>query len=51
MRDLMPPEKQLSKKKFNFQLADEEVSFELSGFSHNAVTPIGMRCPVPVWLW
>ena len=48
VRDLMPPEKQLSKKKFNFQLADEEVSFELSGFSHNAVTPIGMRCPVPV---
>ena len=48
VRDLMPPEKQLSKKKFNFQLADEEVSFELSGFSHNAVTPIGMRHPVPV---
>ena len=48
VRDLMPPEKQLSKKKFNFQLADEKVSFELSGFSHNAVTPIGMRCHVPV---
>lgn len=48
IRDLMPAEKQLSKKKFNFQLADEKTSFELSGFTHNAVTPVGMRHPVPV---
>ena len=48
VRDLMPAEKQLSKKKFNFQLADEQTSFELSGFAHNAVTPVGMKHPVPV---
>ena len=45
---MKPAESQLSKKKFNFQLADEQTSFELSGFKHNAVTPIGMRQPVPV---
>ena len=48
VRDLRPKEQQLSKKKFNFQLADEATSFELSGYSHNAVTPVGMRHPVPV---
>lgn len=48
VRDLKPAESQLSKKKFNFQLADEQTSFELSGFKHNAVTPVGMRQPVPV---
>ena len=48
VRDLKPAESQLSKKKFNFQLADEKTSFELSGFKHNAVTPVGMRQPVPV---
>lgn len=48
VRDLMPAEKQLSKKKFNFQLADEQTSFDLSGFAHNAVTPVGMKHPVPV---
>ena len=50
VRDLKPKEEQLSKKKFNFQLADEKTSFELSGYSHNAVTPVGMRHPVPVWI-
>ena len=48
VRDLKPKDEQLSKKKFNFQLADEATSFELSGYSHNAVTPVGMRHPVPV---
>ena len=48
VRDLRPKDEQLSKKKFNFQLADEATSFELSGYSHNAVTPVGMRHPVPV---
>ena len=48
VRDLKPKEERLSKKKFNFQLADEKTSFELSGYSHNAVTPVGMRHPVPV---
>ena len=49
VRDLKSGERQLSKKKFNFQLADEHTSYELSGFKHNAVTPVGMRHPVPVF--
>ena len=49
VRDLKSGESQLSKKKFNFQLADEHTSYELSGFKHNAVTPVGMRHPVPVF--
>ena len=48
VRDLKPVDQQISKKKFNFQLADEQTSFELSGFKHNAVTPVGMLHPIPV---
>lgn len=45
---LPPPELRLSKKKINFQLAEEENSLKLSGFAHNAVTPIGMLTKIPV---
>lgn len=48
VRDLLPEDVRLSKKKYNFQLADEQTSYELSGFRHNAVTPFGMLRPVPV---
>lgn len=48
VRDLLPEDVRLSKKKYNFQLADEQTSYELSGFKHNAVTPFGMLRPVPV---
>jgi prolyl-tRNA editing enzyme YbaK/EbsC (Cys-tRNA(Pro) deacylase) len=40
----------LGKKNFNFRLAPEDVSNELSGFEHNAVTPIGMKTCVPIIL-
>mmetsp|Transcript_963 Transcript_963/g.1479 ORF Transcript_963/g.1479 Transcript_963/m.1479 type:complete len:198 (+) Transcript_963:142-735(+) len=33
---------------FNFQLAPSEVNETLTGFSHNAVVPIGMRTSVPL---
>lgn len=39
----------LSKKKYNFRVADSKISDRLSGFEHNAVTPIGFRdSSVPV---
>ena len=45
---LPPPEKRLSKKKINFQLAEESASLKLSGFIHNAISPIGMHTAIPV---
>ena len=45
---LPPPEQRLSKKKINFQLAEEEISLKLSGYIHNAVTPLGMLAGMPV---
>ncbi len=33
----------VSKKKFNFRLAPEEENEKVTGFSHNAVAPIGMK--------
>jgi prolyl-tRNA editing enzyme YbaK/EbsC (Cys-tRNA(Pro) deacylase) len=45
---LPPPEQRLSKNKINFQLADESISLQLSGFIHNAVTPLGMHTSMPV---
>lgn len=38
----------LSKKQINMRLAPEEESDRLSGYMHNAVTPVGCRTPVPV---
>lgn len=40
----------LGKKNFNFRLAPEEVNDQLSGFEHNAVTPIGMKVKIPIIL-
>eukprot|EP00455_Lapot_gusevi_P006926 TRINITY_DN12984_c0_g1_i1.p1 TRINITY_DN12984_c0_g1~~TRINITY_DN12984_c0_g1_i1.p1 ORF type:complete len:269 (-),score=48.61 TRINITY_DN12984_c0_g1_i1:536-1294(-) len=41
-------ERKLAKKKFNFRLAPEDVSFRLSGFGHNAVTPLGANASLPM---
>ncbi|KAH9607142.1 hypothetical protein KSS87_005067 [Heliosperma pusillum] len=40
----------IPKKKFNLRLAPEEVSNNLTGFEHNAVTCIGMKTDIPVIL-
>ncbi|KAJ8764208.1 hypothetical protein K2173_005388 [Erythroxylum novogranatense] len=40
----------IAKKKFNLRLAPEEVSAELTGYGHNAVTSIGMKTDIPVIL-
>ncbi|KAJ5067362.1 ybak/aminoacyl-tRNA synthetase-associated domain-containing protein [Anaeramoeba ignava] len=36
------------KRKFEFKLAPENISFDLSGFEHNAITPIGMNVDLPI---
>ena len=38
----------LSKKQVNLRLAPEDVSLELTGFGHNAVSPVGMATPIPL---
>ncbi|KAJ1392658.1 YbaK/aminoacyl-tRNA synthetase-associated domain superfamily [Sesbania bispinosa] len=38
----------IAKKKFNLRLAPEEISTELTGYGHNAVTCIGMKTDIPV---
>lgn len=48
IHSLRPPEQQIARKKFKFQLAPESVSDELTGFIHNAVTPFGMTAQIPV---
>lgn len=48
VHELRKPEDRLSKKRFHFQLADDQVGFELSGFGHNAISPIGMKTDMPV---
>lgn len=40
----------IPKKKFNLRLAPEEISNNLTGFEHNAVTCIGMKTEIPVIL-
>lgn len=40
----------LGKKKFNFRLADPEVSKQLTGFGYNAVVPFGGAVDVPIIL-
>jgi prolyl-tRNA editing enzyme YbaK/EbsC (Cys-tRNA(Pro) deacylase) len=40
----------VSAKLFNFRLCPEERSGALSGFGHNAVTPVGMRVKLPLIL-
>lgn len=48
VHELRKPEDRLSKKKFHFQLADDEVGFKLTGFGHNAISPVGMTENIPV---
>lgn len=48
IHELRKPEDRLSKKKFHFQLANDEDSFTLSGFGHNAISPIGLMQAIPV---
>jgi len=43
-----PGKDRLNKKKFNFQLAPEDVSDKLTGFIHNGVSPFGMKTPLPI---
>lgn len=38
----------LSKSKVNMRLCDEEISDRLSGFEHNAVSPVGIATPLPI---
>ena len=40
----------VGKKQYSVRMVSQEVSDRLSGFEHNAVTPVGMRTPVPVLL-
>ena len=48
VHELRRPEDRLSKKKFHFQLANDIDSFELSGFGHNAISPIGLKVNIPI---
>jgi prolyl-tRNA editing enzyme YbaK/EbsC (Cys-tRNA(Pro) deacylase) len=40
----------VGKKQYSLRMVAQDVSDSLSGFEHNAVTPIGMATPVPVLL-
>ncbi|KAL6753122.1 YbaK/aminoacyl-tRNA synthetase-associated domain-containing protein [Haematococcus lacustris] len=40
----------VGKQFFNLRLAPEEVNDALSGYTHNAVTPVGMACSLPLIL-
>ena len=47
MKDLEGPNS-AGKSQYNMRLASEEDSFRLSGFAHNAVTPLGMKTRLPI---
>ncbi|CAG8545754.1 6726_t:CDS:2 [Scutellospora calospora] len=40
--------KSISKKNYNFRVADAEKSIELTGFENNGVSPIGMNKKIPI---
>ncbi|KAI7899908.1 uncharacterized protein BX663DRAFT_545376 [Cokeromyces recurvatus] len=42
--------KEISKKYYNYRLADQEVSLKLTGFEKGGVSPIGMKEPIPIIL-
>ena len=48
VHSLRPIPDRLPKKRFNFRLCKTEVSAEITGFSHNGVSPFGLVCPIPV---
>ena len=45
-----PEGERIPRKKFNFQLAPEEISNQLTGFEHNAVCPFGSLLTIPMVL-
>jgi len=38
----------LGRKQYNMRMVEEETSRRLSGYEHNAVTPLGMTTPMPI---
>jgi prolyl-tRNA editing enzyme YbaK/EbsC (Cys-tRNA(Pro) deacylase) len=42
--------KAVGKKQYSIRMVSPEISDSLSGYPHNAVTPLGMAHPVPVLL-
>jgi prolyl-tRNA editing enzyme YbaK/EbsC (Cys-tRNA(Pro) deacylase) len=40
----------IGKQYFNMRLCPEDVSDGLSGYEHNAVSPIGIKTPLPIIL-
>lgn len=44
---LRKPTDRIPRKKFHFQLANEEDSFRISGFKHNAISPFGLKIDIP----
>ncbi|KAL0143856.1 YbaK/aminoacyl-tRNA synthetase-associated domain-containing protein [Mucor lusitanicus] len=42
--------KEISKKYYNFRLADPEVSLQLTGYKKGGVCPVGMKQPIPIIL-
>jgi prolyl-tRNA editing enzyme YbaK/EbsC (Cys-tRNA(Pro) deacylase) len=46
--ELKPLEQRLTKKKFNLQVAPEDVVLKLIGFAHNGVCPLGGKVRIPV---
>ncbi|RIA97687.1 hypothetical protein C1645_732236 [Glomus cerebriforme] len=42
--------KQISKKNYNFRVAESEKSVRLTGFENNGVSPIGMKLQIPIIL-
>ncbi|ORZ32152.1 hypothetical protein BCR44DRAFT_1253131 [Catenaria anguillulae PL171] len=47
-REIM--DKKIPKSKYNFRLVPEDVSFKLTGFTNNGVSPFGMTCNLPIIL-
>mmetsp|Transcript_7612 Transcript_7612/g.18557 ORF Transcript_7612/g.18557 Transcript_7612/m.18557 type:complete len:109 (+) Transcript_7612:453-779(+) len=48
IRGLRTDETKLSKKLINMRVASMEEGVALSGFGHNAVTPVGMTVKIPM---
>ena len=48
VHELLPVADRVPKKKINFQLASDQDSFSISGFSHNAITPFGLLKDIPI---
>ena len=40
----------VAKRYFNLRLASEEANDRLTGFAHNAVSPVGLAEPLPIIL-